>query len=137
VLAFEWTIPPGGDRALDVRVTTQVEEDAGAAHGSARVASLASSDPEAAHRAWHGTSTSVTSPHAGAERAFRRSMADLRLLIDPGPGEGERYVAAGIPWYDTLFGRDSIITSLQLLCIRPQIASDTLSVLARLQATTT
>src|SRR4029079_15738371 len=128
-------IPPGGDRALGVRVTSQVEEPAGTPQIAARVASLASSDPEDAHRAWHGTSTSVTSPHAGAERAFRRSMADLRLLIDPGPGEGERYIAAGIPWYCTRFGRDSIITSLQLLCIRPQIASDTLSVLARLQAT--
>jgi glycogen debranching enzyme len=62
-------------------------------------------------------------------------MSDLRLLVDPGPGEGERYVAAGIPWYDTLFGRDSIITSLQLLPIRPQVAADTLSILARLQAT--
>jgi glycogen debranching enzyme len=34
-----------------------------------------------------------------------------------------------------LFGRDSIITSLQLLSVRPQVASDTLSILARLQAT--
>ncbi|MEZ4597286.1 MAG: hypothetical protein R3C32_10970 [Chloroflexota bacterium] len=63
-------------------------------------------------------------------------MSDLRLLVDPGPGEGERYVAAGIPWYETLFGRDSIITSLQLLSVRPQVAADTLAILARLQATT-
>ena len=84
-----------------------------------------------------GTRPRPSSPAATprAERAFRRGMADLRLLVDPGPGADERYVAAGIPWYDTLFGRDSIITSLQLLPVRPQIARDTLSVLARLQAT--
>ncbi len=92
-------------------------------------------DPEAAHRAWHATSTNVTSPHAAADRAFHRGMADLRLLVDPGPLPGERYIAAGIPWYDTLFGRDSIITALQMLPIRPRIARDTLTVLARLQAT--
>ncbi|MET0773180.1 MAG: glycogen debranching N-terminal domain-containing protein, partial [Candidatus Limnocylindrales bacterium] len=137
VLAFEWVVPPAGDRTLGVRVMSQVDDpEPSAARRSSALAAPPPSDAEAAHRAWHGTSTSVTSSHAGAERAFRRSMADLRLLIDPGPGEGERYIAAGIPWYDTLFGRDSIITSLQLLSIRPQLASDTLSVLARLQATT-
>lgn len=138
-LGFRWTIPPGEDRSLGIRVTTDVVEDGVASTGRRRprmANTVPSNDPEAAHRAWRATSTSVTSSHAGAERAFRRSMADLRLLVDPGPDQGERYIAAGIPWYDTLFGRDSIITALQLLSIRPQVASDTLSILARLQATT-
>jgi len=135
LLGFDWTIPPGGDRTLAIRVTSEVAPGA-AGHAPRRATTLPPpSDPEAAHRAWHATSASVSSSHAGAERAFRRGMSDLRLLVDPGPGEGERYVAAGIPWYDTLFGRDSIFTSLQLLPIRPQVAADTLSILARLQAT--
>lgn len=136
-LAFDWTIPPGSDRSLEVRVTSD-ESETGAAPTRRRPGSSTGqqSDPEASHRAWHATSTSVSSSHAGAERAFRRGMSDLRLLVDPGPGEGERYIAAGVPWYDALFGRDSIITSLQLLCVRPQVAADTLSILARLQATT-
>ncbi|MBA2488169.1 MAG: amylo-alpha-1,6-glucosidase, partial [Chloroflexi bacterium] len=62
-------------------------------------------------------------------------LSDLRLLVNSGPAEGERYVAAGVPWFSTLFGRDSIITALQMLPIRPQIAHETLTVLARLQAT--
>lgn len=138
-LGFRWTIRPGEDRSLSLRVTSEVVEDRPAVtrRRVARKATITPNDPEAAHRAWRATSTSVTSSHAGVERALRRSMADLRLLVDPGPGEGERYIAAGIPWYDTLFGRDSIISALQLLCIRPQVASDTLSILARLQATTT
>lgn len=139
VLGFGWTIAPGGERSLAIRVTSDVVEG-GSARSRRRttpVPALPPNDPEAAHRAWHGTSTTVTSSHAGVERTFRRGMADLRLLIDPGPGEGERYIAAGIPWYGTLFGRDSIITALQLLSIRPGVASDTLSILARLQATAT
>ena len=63
------------------------------------------------------------------------SLADLRLLVNNGPGPDERYVAAGVPWFSTLFGRDSIITALQVLPVRPQIAQEHLLVLARLQAT--
>jgi glycogen debranching enzyme len=138
VLGFDWTIPPGGDRTLAVRVSAEVPEAevGGTRGGVVTHPTHVPSDPEAMHRAWHATSTLVSSSHVGAERAFRRGMSDLRLLVDPGPADGERYIAAGIPWYDTLFGRDSLITALQLLSIRPQVASDTLSVLARLQSTT-
>ena len=63
------------------------------------------------------------------------SVADLRLLINDGPGPGERYVAAGVPWFTTLFGRDAIIAAFQSLAFRPQLAVETLDVLAALQAT--
>jgi glycogen debranching enzyme len=62
-------------------------------------------------------------------------VADLRLLVNDGPVEGGRYVAAGIPWFATLFGRDSLLTAMQSLAFRPQLAVETLEVLAALQAT--
>ena len=49
---------------------------------------------------------------------------------------GERYLAAGIPWFATLFGRDSIIAALETVAFMPSIAIATLEVLARLQSTT-
>ena len=55
--------------------------------------------------------------------------------MNDGPAEGQRYIAAGVPWFTTLFGRDSIITAFQSLAFRPQIAVETLEVLASLQAT--
>jgi glycogen debranching enzyme len=67
--------------------------------------------------------------------AIRRSIADLRLLRNDGPMRGEHYIAAGIPWFTTLFGRDSIITSLQVLPFMPDVARETLRVLADWQAT--
>jgi glycogen debranching enzyme len=88
-----------------------------------------------AYRAWTSSTTAIDTDNELFDLAVRRSLADLRLLINEGPGTGDRYVAAGVPWFATLFGRDAIITSLELLAFRPQVAVDTLEVLADLQAT--
>ena len=89
----------------------------------------------AAYHAWTRGTTSVATDHELFNRTINRSVADLRLLMNDGPAEGDRYVAAGVPWFATLFGRDSIITALQTLAFRPQIAVETLEILASLQAT--
>jgi glycogen debranching enzyme len=64
-----------------------------------------------------------------------RGLADVRLLETGGPGPGEAFVAAGVPWFATLFGRDAILTAFFLLPVLPELAGSTLRVLARRQAT--
>jgi glycogen debranching enzyme len=90
----------------------------------------------AAYHAWTRGTTTVESDHELFNLTMARSVADLRLLVNDGPEQGERYVAAGVPWFATLFGRDAIIVGLQSLAFRPQIAIEALGVLAARQATT-
>jgi glycogen debranching enzyme len=94
-------------------------------------------DGTTAYHAWSRGTTAIQTDHELFNRTLARSLADLRLLINDGPGPGQRYVAAGVPWFTTLFGRDALISSLQALAFRPQIAMETLAVLAAYQATET
>lgn len=67
------------------------------------------------------------------ERIIRRSLLDLKLLRTTLHG-GHHYIAGGIPWFATLFGRDSALSALEICGFRAAIAGDTARVLARYQA---
>ena len=71
------------------------------------------------------------------DSVFRRSVVDLAALRITGELLGETYVlpAAGLPWFMTLFGRDTLITSLQTLWVGPGLARGALHLLAALQGT--
>ena len=64
----------------------------------------------------------------GLQRVVDQALADLRMLRST--WNGQPYVAAGIPWYATLFGRDSLITAMQVLALDPGLAAGTLRALA-------
>ena len=66
---------------------------------------------------------------------IRRSAVDLTSIVTRADGDGA-FIMAGVPWFATLFGRDSIITALSILPFHPDIAARTLRTLATLQGDT-
>jgi glycogen debranching enzyme len=89
-----------------------------------------------AHRREMRESTRATTSIETSNNIFNevlcRSMADLNILMTDTP-QG-RYPYAGIPWYSTTFGRDGIITAMQMLWLDPRVARGVLKRLALYQA---
>ena len=83
---------------------------------------------------WRSACSRWTSGLGTFDETITRAIDDLRSLYIT--ADSSRVISAGIPWYSTVFGRDSVITSLETLSLTPRIAIDTLRYLARHQGTT-
>jgi glycogen debranching enzyme len=121
-------LKPGASR----HILMTISSDGDTAHPSRPdfFAALKKSKRAARHhiRALNRLETSNASFDAWAERA----ASDLSLLVtdlDTGP-----YPYAGIPWFSVPFGRDAVVTALQVLWINPALARGVLAYLSNLQA---
>jgi glycogen debranching enzyme len=85
--------------------------------------------------AWERDSPVATLSHAGLARALRRSRADLGSLriFDTDQPSRPLGVAAGAPWFMTIFGRDSLLASYMALPLGQSVAVGTIRTLSRLQ----
>ncbi len=82
---------------------------------------------------WESGVTKFSCSNEVYATSLATATSDFHALLIP---DGDQHViAAGIPWFATLFGRDSIIAAYQSLLLDPQLAIDTLRVLARYQGT--
>ncbi len=79
--------------------------------------------------AWLAQRARVQSDDELFNRVIRRSLLDMRMLASR--LDGQYYYAAGIPWFATLFGRDSLITAMEMAAFDSDMAAETLRVLAR------
>ena len=84
--------------------------------------------------AWQLSVPRIRSGWRNIEATIGRSVADLASLRMRTSGTLGRLPAAGMPWFMTVFGRDTIITCLQTLIFGPELARSALEALAALQA---
>jgi glycogen debranching enzyme len=120
-----WAVPLSRDRPWMLRVEVRVHRGSG---GKQR--------PMLRPRTEHLGRPDVVL-HSEPERLARaslRSLADLDALSIPDDRDSSRrLLAAGIPWFVALFGRDVLISSYQARAFRPELMSDALAALAARQ----
>ena len=89
------------------------------------------------HHLWIQSSTKLTCENEDFYRLYHQSVEDIGglRLYDRTPSAEIWIPAAGVPWYVTLFGRDSLIASLQTMPVNANLGLGSLTKLAESQAT--
>jgi glycogen debranching enzyme len=90
-------------------------------------------DLERDYSAWRKSCTRVRTSNAQLQQYVDRAVLDLRMMQTD--LDGTPAIDAGVPWFSTLFGRDSLITAYQSLGVTPDLAKGTLEKLAEYQGT--
>jgi glycogen debranching enzyme len=127
---FVLNLAPRESRSLFVEIDCRDEEQKPAPH---QAFFIALRDARRRLRTSSSRAASIETSNQIFNEAARRSIADLYMLMTDLP-EGP-YPYAGIPWFSTVFGRDGIITALEMLWLDPSIARGVLGRLAATQAT--
>ena len=80
---------------------------------------------------WLRGPTEIASDSLVLNAIIKRSMREVHMLRSD--LENESFTAAGVPWFGALFGRDSLVTSVQMLAFDSSLAGQTLRLLAKYQ----
>ncbi len=133
-LTFALTVDPHGDWTTELRVTPSMRRADGElviTTGLARRPGLQKLDDL---QKWVGQAPQLECDWQPLRTTYRRSIVDLAALrYSPVIAGQHSLPAAGLPWFMTIFGRDSIFTSLQALPFAPELAATTLQVLGEAQ----
>lgn len=141
VIQLAWLVSPRKPEVFELELLSLVDGEPGTLHSS-RSADLETAPQKTNfqesllrlnHRAleWNHHTTRFISDNEDFNEIMVRNSKDMRMLMTK-THDGQ-YMAAGIPWYVALFGRDSLITSLFCLPFNPNLAKGTLKVLAKHQ----
>ncbi len=125
---FRLELSPRETREIDIEVCPDREptgEPLQAANG--RV--------QSSQHDWLNDVTHIETNDDTINEMLNRSLLDIHALQTQ-TGE-DHYLAAGVPWFDTLFGRDSLIAGMEFIAFAPGVLREALLVLAKYQATET
>jgi glycogen debranching enzyme len=135
-LTFKTRIEPHGEWSTNLDVVTAVL-GSGERHDQPKLArARGRQNMETNLKRWVDNAPTLECDWDSLRETYRRSLVDLAALRFSPPIMGHRSLpAAGLPWFMTMFGRDSILTSLQALPFTPELAATTLLALGDWQGT--
>ena len=122
-MTFTCLIEPHGEWTTDLDVVPGIAalEDAARGRATRRISMQRNLER------WLAQAPRVECDWEPMRRIYHRSLVDLAALrFSPPIAGGRSLPAAGLPWFMTMFGRDSIFTSLQALPFVPELAATTL-----------
>ena len=127
-LQFEVHLQPGQKAVFHLAIScdSQAEHDS-VGYSSAMISA------KAEQKTASETFPRISSSNSRLSDWIEHSVADVQMMIIGNPEVDYPY--AGVPWFSTVFGRDGIITALQMLWVSPGIAKGVLQHLAATQAT--
>jgi len=132
---FKITLPVRQPVSMDVCIFTRWNRSAPRVMANGASFNEALSIADENYLAWHKDLTNIETDLNMFNIAIENCYRDLYMLQQPTPkGLG---IAAGIPWYCALFGRDTAITALQMVPFAPELARSCIDVLAAYQGETT
>jgi len=132
---FEVIVPARSEWSACVQVSPVIEGEVIEPRYPCGVA-VSRAEPMERMARWRRQMPAVDTDHEGLRVAVARSSEDLGALRIFDPDYPERtVVAAGAPWFMTLFGRDSLLTAWMALLVDPDLALGVLQSLARFQGT--
>jgi len=136
-LVFAIKVPAHGEWSTTIEVTTGLSTPSPTNHlGPAGRRSKP--DMRRDLDRWLEAAPELKADSTELRRTYRRSLIDLAALrFSPLTASGRSLPAAGLPWFMTMFGRDSLLTSLQALPFNSELAATTLRELGMRQGTRT
>jgi glycogen debranching enzyme len=135
-LTFQVDLEPHGEWSTEINVAARLSTGEGAAEAAQLAVRPRREGMRQNLQQWIDGAPRVESDWEQLETTYHRSLVDLAALrFSPPITPGKSLPAAGLPWFMTMFGRDSIFTSLQALPFTPELAATTLRVLGLWQGT--
>jgi glycogen debranching enzyme len=131
---WDLTLQPHQPLSLSYRVQLLIDNQSAAVNdipatlGQANAANVMEADQ------WTQQRTRLEGDNETFNRVMLRAEKDIFLLRQQ--FNNETFLAAGVPWFSTLFGRDSLIAAMQTLMLDHAIAKSTLQLLAQYQGQT-
>jgi glycogen debranching enzyme len=137
-LTFEIDVAPHGTWKTDLDVAIALHDPASGEHTMAWVVSRPRSSIESNLKRWVDSAPELKCDWEPLRRTYDCSIEGLAALrFSPLSAGRHSLPAAGLPWFMTMFGRDSILTSLQALPFTHELAATTLRELGLRQGTRT